>query len=233
MAPSAVVKAPSTKEYLELTQGPRVDIYVGDEKEHFSAPKNLLCYYSKYFDRYFNGSFQEAQTQRLEVPEEDCVYFKALLAIMLQGKLETDFASELGDDWELVNPYCRNFLQCADKYDLGFIAADIMYPILRKIWYQELRYSNHECISGEDVEVFFTTAPLSHPLRALVVRCAVWSEACAGRNGSMWRLCPTERRFQKQQLEIEGFAYQTLGFIISHSSGYVTFYTDNLMRESD
>ncbi|CAG8950609.1 hypothetical protein HYFRA_00002818 [Hymenoscyphus fraxineus] len=231
MAPSPVVKAPSTKEYLELIQGPRVDIYVGNEQEHFSVPKALLCYYSKYFDRCFNGSFQEAQTQKLEIPEEDCVYFKTLLAVMLQGKPETDLASELGNDWRLVNPYCRGFLQCADKYNLSFIAADIMYPILRKIWFQELECCDYGCISGEDVEVFFTTAPLSHPLRDLIVRCAVWSET--GRSDGAWELRPTTRKFQKQQLELEGFAYQTLDFIISHNSRYVKFYTNNFKSELD
>lgn len=38
-----------------MISGPKVDIYVGPTKKHYSLPKLLLCHYSTYFDRCFNG----------------------------------------------------------------------------------------------------------------------------------------------------------------------------------
>ena len=41
--------------------GPKVDIYVGPKSKHYRVPKDILCYYSTYFDRCFNGQVKEAK----------------------------------------------------------------------------------------------------------------------------------------------------------------------------
>ncbi len=65
--------------------GPRVDIYVGPEIKHYSVLKNLLCYYSSYFDRCFNGGFKEAKEQKLALPEDSVEDFEILLHYVLTG----------------------------------------------------------------------------------------------------------------------------------------------------
>jgi hypothetical protein len=65
--------------------GPKVDIYVGVNSKHFNLPKDILCYYSSYFERCFNGRFEEGEEQKLTLPEDKLDYFQILLDYMFLG----------------------------------------------------------------------------------------------------------------------------------------------------
>lgn len=62
--------------------GPKVDIYVGLESIHYRLPKDILCHYSLYFDRCFNGHFKEAIEQELTLREDLPEFFDLLLDYM-------------------------------------------------------------------------------------------------------------------------------------------------------
>lgn len=64
-----------------------VDIYVGSGKEHFRVHKGLLCKKIPYFDKMFNGEFQEASTSTAVFPEDSRDSFDLLLGWIYSGKL--------------------------------------------------------------------------------------------------------------------------------------------------
>jgi hypothetical protein len=72
-----------------MISGPKVDLYVGEEKKHYNLPKPLLCHYSDYFDACFNGNFSEAQSQKLELPDDKVQEFEILLEYMLRGTTQS------------------------------------------------------------------------------------------------------------------------------------------------
>jgi hypothetical protein len=78
-------KQPSELTSDRMISGPKVDVYVGPTKKHYSLPKLLLCHYSDFFDCCFNGNFAEAQSQKLELPEDLVEEFEILLEYMLSG----------------------------------------------------------------------------------------------------------------------------------------------------
>jgi hypothetical protein len=45
-------------------------------------PKDILCHYSRYFDRCFNGNFEESKEQKLNLPEDKPEWFELLLDSM-------------------------------------------------------------------------------------------------------------------------------------------------------
>ncbi|KAH8792508.1 hypothetical protein BGZ57DRAFT_948258 [Hyaloscypha finlandica] len=66
----------------ELTRGPKVTVLVGKEEKPHIQPKNLLCYYSSFFDKAFTSGFREASERTIRLPEcsdmtYDCARTKA------------------------------------------------------------------------------------------------------------------------------------------------------------
>jgi BTB/POZ domain len=68
-----------------MISGPKVDVYVGPDRKHYSLPKLLLCHYSQFFDRCFNGGFAEAISQSLDLPGDRVEDFEILLEYILRG----------------------------------------------------------------------------------------------------------------------------------------------------
>jgi hypothetical protein len=50
-----------------------------EKEQQFDVHKDLLCYYSKHFSRYFNGNSKEAQDQKLSLPYDDPKGWRELL----------------------------------------------------------------------------------------------------------------------------------------------------------
>lgn len=101
-----------------MISGPKVDIYVGAQKKHYNLPKLLLCHYSDFFDVCFNGNFAEAQSQKLELPDDQVEEFELLLEYMLRGgsMKGIKFTEVLEDPF----PRCRmdlwnNLRKCANS----------------------------------------------------------------------------------------------------------------------
>lgn len=236
-----------------MLQGPNVDIYVGPNKKHFVLPKLLLCHYSKYFERCFNGGFKEAETQELALPEDEVYYFEALLEVMLQGKISEGFANKevrfltsrviyyVGDRISCRNlliKKCLDLLRYADKYDLGALAADIVYDPLYFIWlsdYHDIRKGANSIyyvsrvdeleISEESIEVIYAIAPVGHRLRELVIRTVA---RCSVREDGQF-----EDLFPRQKKEVEGFAEDLLDFLTKNNTNGLGFRTKLLYGEAE
>lgn len=178
--------------------GPRVDVYVGKEKKHYCLPKLLLCYHSAYFDRCFNGGFKEAETQRLELPEDCVVHFENLLEYMLYGKM--------ADSLKLILTVrgFMNFFAYADKYGLnvGDAVCDPLQSALDKKGVVELG------IIPADVELVFRVCPAGSPLRTLTAKGALSAQGFMG------------NVFKEQELKTAGFAIELLTQMREHSYSF-------------
>jgi hypothetical protein len=64
-----------------------VTIEVGAEKEQFVVHQNFLCAKSPYFPKALSGSFQEAKTRCIQLPEISPILFRILVAWLYYGNL--------------------------------------------------------------------------------------------------------------------------------------------------
>jgi hypothetical protein len=193
--------------------GPKVDIVVGKEKKFYSLPKLLLCHYSPYFDRCFNGKFIEAKSQKLQLPEDRVDDFEILLEYMLRGQLSGSLVvKETGGE---IIKRCINFLEYADKYDLATATCEAILEPLKKVlgepqvfarvtWIRRQMVTKREnFIMPEDIQTIYRIAPAGSPLRTLVAQGAL---SAAGIRGC-------HIRFKKQIEECPDFAADLLGQI--------------------
>lgn len=97
-----------------MISGPRVDVYVGPNKKQYNVPKLLLWHYSDFFDRCFNGKFAEAQSQKVDLPEDNVEDFEILLEFMLRGtspgSLKVTEVSALNRSFSMISQYFGNNL---------------------------------------------------------------------------------------------------------------------------
>jgi len=100
---------------LALYQGPNVTVYVGQTKETFQLPKLLLCYYSPYFDRAFNGEFIEAAEQSIHMQETSIEAFQALIQFIYISQIT--FSTSM-TDWKDRLTLLLEFLKTADEITL-------------------------------------------------------------------------------------------------------------------
>ena len=90
-----------------LYQGPHASILVGPGRVLFTAPKALLVQHSKFFEKALGGSFKEATTSEILLPEYDPEAFKHILHYMFTGSLGYEFETKHGcytNDWVFSNP---------------------------------------------------------------------------------------------------------------------------------
>lgn len=64
-----------------------VTIEVGAEKEHFVVHQSFLCAKSLYFEKALTGSFQEATTRFVRLPEFSPILFRIFVAWLYDGNL--------------------------------------------------------------------------------------------------------------------------------------------------
>jgi hypothetical protein len=102
-----------------MLSGPRVDIYVGKENKHYLLPKLLLCHYSPFFDKCFNGLFKEGQTQKLELPDDKVEFFELLVEYMLHEKVQDSTMFSKDRTFEDDKDHCIEFIAYAEKYGVG------------------------------------------------------------------------------------------------------------------
>jgi len=156
--------------------GPKVDVYVGAQKKQYSLPKLLLCHYSPCFNRCFNGKFIEAQTQELKLPEDKVDDFEVLLEYMLRGQISEVFEVKKNQSASVAVQRCVNFLEYADKYELGDAACTEIYEPLKKALSTKIietlpsgskKISNavSEDAIEDAIETVYRVAPENSPLR--------------------------------------------------------------------
>jgi len=100
---------------LQLFQGPNVTVYVGQTKETFQLPKQLLCYHSPYFDVAFNGGFKEAAEQSIHLQETSIEAFQVVIQFIYTGQII--FSTSM-TGWEDHLTLLLKFLKTADEIAL-------------------------------------------------------------------------------------------------------------------
>jgi len=163
--------------------GPRVDIYVGPEKKHYRLPKNLLCYFSEYFDRCFNGYFTETQTQKLTLEEDRVDFFEVLLRYMKGGGVICEHAMTVSEHTTGEAGYmeCWEFIEFADKFFLGdaisalYSSLEFVLPIYRNDTPAGVRLREYQVkkVDASDVKTVFRITSPKNPVRQLFATAAL------------------------------------------------------------
>jgi len=96
-------------------------------KKHYTVPKLLLCHYSSYFDKCFNGDSVEGKTQKLILDEDKVADFSILLEYMYHGVLPPPL--QVRQKGQKGVERCMTFLEYADKYNLGCIGDIVAEPL--------------------------------------------------------------------------------------------------------
>ncbi len=180
--------------------GPRVDIYVGAQKEHFSFPKKLLCYYSEYFQRCLNSNFVEGRTQRIDLDQDNIDYFMVLGEYMTTGFVLAN-ALYIARDGPAGMQVCMEFLDYVDKYGMGdaaFAVQESLERVISSLYTFCNGYKLGVRIQPCNVETVFRVTPAGHPLRSLITKAAL---STAGMTGFM---------FLQQEKDVDGFAAELL-----------------------
>ena len=68
--------------------GPSTNFYVGPQQQHYTIPKNLLCYFSDYAKVCLESSFKESRENAVRLPDVDPDTFQWLLLWLYTGKIE-------------------------------------------------------------------------------------------------------------------------------------------------
>ncbi|KAH6681850.1 hypothetical protein B0J14DRAFT_557260 [Halenospora varia] len=197
-----VIMAPKKKltsmQFLDKIKGDSVDIYVGPQKKHYRLPKDLLRYYSGYFDRCFNGPFIEGQTQKLTLDKDKIEDFEILAEWMLRGdgvKFTTSKPGAAGYE------ACIEFAKYTDKYELGE-ACEAICDALKNIAMEGtfgLGYLSSSPVQGSDIDLIYRITSPENPLRAVFTNFVL----------SVTGLKHLEQ-FSKQEQVVEGYAANLL-----------------------
>ncbi|KAG9595875.1 hypothetical protein KCU77_g2952, partial [Aureobasidium melanogenum] len=80
MTTSSITKGPSKDKVKLLYNTHMVTIEVGAAKEHFVVHQSYLCAKSQYFNKALSGSFQEATTRFVQLPDVSPILFRIFVA---------------------------------------------------------------------------------------------------------------------------------------------------------
>lgn len=179
--------------------GPRVDIFVGPQRKQYKLPKLLLCHYSKFFDRCFNGNFLEGATQTLELPEDKVEYFDVLVDFMLHGRVSPEAVAAATSSWEhgcdvdRPPPYeYFKIIEYADKYKLAEATTSLVEP------YLETHFITCEPVE-QQIELIYRAFPAGNIIRSTVAQGYLSSEMPFRDSG-----------FEEQEQNVVGFAAEVL-----------------------
>ncbi|KAI9830921.1 MAG: hypothetical protein M1819_005303 [Sarea resinae] len=154
----------SAQTYAELLSGPTLDIYVGEEKHHWSLHRNLLVHHSPFFEEGFSGDLKKKQ-QTLELPEEDPRGFELLVKYLYQGTLAP--VADLPDDkkWDYA-------VSCQKLYVL---CEKLQMPSLKNRAIDQYRHGMYEAglvPDPEEIKPIYEKAAPGTPLRKLMTKIA-------------------------------------------------------------
>lgn len=178
-----------------------VDIYVGKERKHFRVHKSLLCKKVPYFDKMFNGNFQEAAKNQAEFAEDDVIAFDVLTRWIYTGSVrKLKFISESGDDKMLnINPYSAYCV--ADKFCLPQLMDRFMSAIM------EFSSRNRTIAGPRHVKVVYEKTPESSPLRRFIVQQWFYTISRPGESDKGWNT------MLKEIMRIEDFSGDFINFM--------------------
>lgn len=209
--------------YCSLISSIRVDIYVGPNQKHYSLPKCLLCYYSRYFDLYFNGklcrtrqiilSLQEdsvenfsrfdpdfqGKTKILTLKEDSVKGFDILVEYMMMGRIGTDAWQPVGTGKDVLIEGLE-FIKQVNKYDVPEVGLAALDALTSRLTGEIGSTIPRERITGSDVDTIFRFTPKDSPLRILAAKAALSDAGITNKNN----------KFEKQELELPEFAAAVL-----------------------
>lgn len=113
-----------------LIDDPKVTIYVGVERKGYSLSKKMLCQSSAYFAAVFEGNFQEAITQTLDLEEDDEDAFELLIQYIYTREIVLDEPT----NFTKSITRCLGLAKIGDKLgilDVVDIAYDKVFSILK------------------------------------------------------------------------------------------------------
>lgn len=134
--------------------------------ERYTVPKDILCHYSSFFDRCFNGGFREAREGKLIMREESIEHFELLLEYVLSGKTPTGFKASKHDAMSLDR--CIRYIEFCERYDVSE-AGLAVYDTLVKV----LKNSGSTLLNLGHVETIFRVYPEYHRFRALIAKAVI------------------------------------------------------------
>lgn len=173
----------------------------------FKLPKDLLYDTSSFFDRAFNGEFQEAAGLEVTLEETDKTSFEHVIRWMHVGSIAVKSNSSYPYKDEITE-YIK-FFTLADRLDLpGPFTAEIesVRDILNK---------DRGCFTGDHVRAA-SNLPRHHPLRQLL------AEACVSDFFGKLRDGAKYFRFQAELNELEGFGTDLLLAFQRAAKGKIT-----------
>ncbi|KAI9050117.1 hypothetical protein LZ554_006258 [Drepanopeziza brunnea f. sp. 'monogermtubi'] len=189
---------PRTSEFLRLCKmlsGPKVDIYVGKNKKHYNLPKELLCYYSPYFDRCFNGESKEvnegAEARTLRRRRGG---FRNATRIRTPRHIRevTTGAHKLPVGRRL------KFLEYADKYGIAYPVL-VVDPLRKPLSKRKLDKRRSARVTPGDIELIYRATHSGSQIRTFAVQ-DILSSGGGIRGHS----------FEKEEREIPEFAAELL-----------------------
>lgn len=146
-----------------------VRIYVGPDKaKSWTLHEDMLCYYSEFFKKAFQGGFSEATTKEMWLEEDEPAVF-ALFVDWLYGDLRRCTQYHVAENTEHLVQWCKlsNF---ADKIIVEHLVSDALDRYKACCYAQEL---SKICPSKEAVRVVCLCQDTSSSFfRTLVEECA-------------------------------------------------------------
>jgi hypothetical protein len=201
---------------------------MGEEEKPHIQPKNLLCYYSSFFNDAFTSEFREATEGIIRLPEHSDMTFKMTVQWVdceFTFRPDTDYLRWLyfgtinidnlkrtkGDK---LNLYI-DFIRFADFINLVGPFDSVLQGIRSLL-------SSRTALLPEHIQTA-VQLPYGHPLRSLIAQACVksyaWSLQLGGRNGGNKR----RFRFQEELDTLEGFASDLVRAFSSSIRGNPTF----------
>jgi hypothetical protein len=113
----------------------KVSLFVGSEKTAYVVHKELLCRKSEYFDRMFNGKFQEARTGCAYFPEDKAQTFYVLLYWVYKNHLPDRTRGIERDLGERE----RGFEFSWNAFAVYNLADRLLFPVLQDLVMDSMR----------------------------------------------------------------------------------------------
>lgn len=154
-----------------LLSGPTVDIYVGNERKHWSLHKNLLCHHSSYFETELRGHEvpkreDGPQHNKLELPDYDPRGFELLVKWLYQGHLDGDDAEMTDEKRYDYAVACHKLYQLCDKFDILLLKNLAMDAYRANLHLAQL------VPDAEEITDIYRSSPPDSAFRKLMARIA-------------------------------------------------------------
>jgi hypothetical protein len=161
-----------------LLSGPTVDVYVGDERKHWSLHRNLLCYHSEYLKAELQNSPEAtpkskakistdgSSSLRLDLQDDDPAGFELLVKWLYQGKL--DDVSTISNDQDKYSyaVACQKLHKLCDRFEM---------PKLKNIAIDQYRKGLNEAglvPDADELDLIYRQSPRASSFRRLMVQIA-------------------------------------------------------------